>query len=103
MSELRVTTYQDLVDHLSDYVGSATGDDTIRYCRRSVQDAYNHFPSVHNWSYLYNRGRVTTVSPITTGTIQYINATYTVILTGNVWPSWVTLGVLVINNIPYPI
>lgn len=102
-TRIRLTTYQDLVDHLSDYVGSATGDDTIRYCRRAVQDAYNHFSVLHNWSYLYSRGRVTTVAPQTIGTIQYTNSTKTVTLTGNTWPAWVVQGVVVINNIPYSI
>ena len=102
-SRLRMTTYQDLVDHLSDYVGSSTGDDSIRFCRRAAQDAYNHFPSIHNWSYLYSKGRVTTVAPQVAGTIQYTNSSLTVTLTGATWPSWVTQGVLVINNIPYAI
>ena len=84
-------------------MGSATGDDTIRYCRRAAQDAYNHFATIHNWSYLYSRGRVTTQVPQTTGTIQYTNSTLTVVLTGATWPTWVLQGVLVINNIPYAI
>lgn len=101
MARLRLTTYQDLIEHLSDYVGSSTGDDTVRFCRRASQDAYNHFPSIHNWSYLYSRGRVTTSPPQTTGTIQYTNSSRTVTLTGATWPSYVTQGVVVLNNIPY--
>lgn len=98
-----MTTYQDMVEHLSDYLGASSGDDTIRKCRRAIQDAYNHFPSIHNWSYLYSRGRITTNPPQTAGSVQYINATNTVILTGATWPSWVTNGGLVLNNIVYPI
>lgn len=98
-----MTTYQDLVDHLSDYIGSATGDDSIRFCRRAVQDAYNHFPTLHNWAYLYTRGRVTTNPPQTLGTIAYTNSSLTVTLTGATFPAYVTQGVLVLNNIPYPI
>ncbi len=100
---MRLTTYQDLVDHLVDYVGTATGDDSVRFARRSIQDAYNHFSAIHNWSYLYTRGRVTTNPPQTLGTIQYTNSTLTVVLTGATWPSYVTQGVLVLNNIPYAI
>lgn len=103
MARMRLTTYQDLIDHLSDYVGSATGDDTIRFARRAAQDAYNHFPSIHNWSYLYSRGRVTTVAPQTLGTIAYTNSTLTVTLTSSTWPSWVLQGIIVLNNIPYSI
>ncbi len=102
-ARLRLTTLQDLVEHLSDYVGSSTGDDTVRFCRRAAQDAYNHFPSIHNWTYLYGRGRVTTVAHQNTGTIAYTNSTNTVTLTGNTWPSWVTQGVILINNVPYAI
>lgn len=105
MARLRLTTYQDLIEHLADYEGGSTGDDTIRYCRRAVQDAYNHFSTLHNWSYLYTRGRVTTVAPLisSTDSIAYDQPSLTVTLTGNTWPSWVTQGVLVINNIPYAI
>lgn len=103
MARIRLTTYQDLLDHLVDYVGSSTSDETVRFARRAVQDAYNHFPALHNWTYLYSRGRVTTVAPQTTGTITYTNSTLTVLLTGATWPSWVLQGVVVINNIPYSI
>src|ERR1700682_1811113 len=103
MARMRLTSFQDLIEHLSDYVGSSTGDDTIRFCRRAAQDAYNHFPAIHQWSYLYSRGRVTTNSPQTLGTIAYTNSTLTVTLTGATWPSYVTQGVIVINNIPFAI
>jgi hypothetical protein len=100
---MRLTTYQDIIEHLSDYEGGSTGDDTIRYCRRAIQDAYNHYGTLHNWSYLYSRMRVTTNAAVTAGTIAYTNSTLTVVLTGATWPNWVTQGVLVINNIPYAI
>ncbi len=103
MARMRLTTYQDLIEHLADYEGGASGDDTIRYCRRAIQDAYGHFAVLHNWSYLYARGRVTTNAATTAGTIAYTNSSLTVTLTGATWPSWVTQGVVVINNIPYAI
>src|SRR5579872_702049 len=103
MARLRLTTYQDCVDHLLDYLGSSTDDQSERFCRRAVQDAYNKLPGMHSWSYLYARGRVTTVGPQQTGTIAYTNSTLTVTLSGATWPSWVTQGVIVLNNIPYPI
>lgn len=103
MTRMRLTTYQDCIDHLVDYLGGSTGDDTVRFARRAVQDAYNHLPSLHSWSYLKSRGRISTVVPQTTGTITYTHATLTVLLAGSTWPSWVLQGVLVINNIPYQI
>lgn len=103
MSILRATTYQDAIEHLCDYIGASTGDDSVRFCRRAVQDAYNHLPTMHEWSYLKSRGRVVTNPPQTTGTIAYTNSSLTVTLTGATWPTWVTQGVIVINNIPYSI
>lgn len=103
MARMRLTTYQDAIDHLVDYDGAATGDDVNRFARRAVQDAYNKMPSIHNWSYSRTRGRVQTVAPQLTGTIQYTNATFTVVLTGATWPTWVLQGVIVINNIPHQI
>lgn len=100
---MRLTTYQDLVDHLVDYLGGATSDEVVRYARRAAQDAYNELPAVFNWSYLYTRGRITTNAPQSTGTIAYTNSSLTVTLTGATWPSWVVQGVIVINNIPYQI
>lgn len=103
MSRLRMTTYQDAIQHVVDYLGAATGDDNVRFARTAVQDAYSEFPSVHQWSYLIARGRVNTVAPYNTGSIQYVNSTRTVTLTGGTWPSWVLEGVLVIQNVPYQI
>ncbi len=103
MAQLRMTTYKDVIDHLADYAGAAVGDQTERYCRRSIQLAYDDLPATHNWTYFFTRGRIATVAPQSTGTIQYTNSTSTVTLTGATWPSWVTQGVIVINNIPYPI
>ena len=103
MARMRLSTYQDIIDHLVDYVGGSTGDDTVRYARRAAQDAYNLLPSMHQWSYLAGRGRVTTQAPLNTGTVTYTNSSLTVTLSGANWPSWVTQGVIVLNNIPYQI
>lgn len=103
MARMRITSYQDCCDHLVDYMGGATSDEVVRYARRAVQDAYNHLPAIHNWSYLIGRGRVTTVAPQSTGTITYTNSSLTVTLAGATFPSWVVQGVIVINNIPYQI
>lgn len=103
MSQLRLTTYQDAIQHVVDYLGAASGDDNVRFARAAVQDAYNEFPAVHQWSYLFTRGRINTVAPYTTGTITYTDTTRTVTLASGTWPSWVLQGVLIINNIPYAI
>lgn len=103
MARLKLNTYADAIQHVVDYLGATTGEDNVRMARGAVQDAYNEFPAIHQWAYLFARGRCNTVVPQTTGTIAYTSSTRTVTLTGATWPSWVLQGVLVISNIPYQI
>lgn len=103
MSRMRLTTYQDAIQHVVDYLGASTDDSNVRFARGAIQDAYNDFPAIHSWSYLQARGRITTVVPQSSSTITYTHSTRTVTLASGTWPSWVLQGVLIISNIPYSI
>lgn len=105
--QLQMLTYRDLIDHVIDYLGSATDSTTERFARRSVQMAMNAIWNDRNWVYFYQRGRINTVASYATGTIAY-DATggaveRQITLTGGTFPSWSGDGVIAINNIPYEI
>ena len=101
-------TYRDVVDHVLDYMGgNITDPDSERLSRRAVQCAVNEFHSKRNWTCFYKRGRIITSPPYATGTIQYQATSGSVprqiTLTGGTWPSFAGSGVLIINNILYPV
>jgi hypothetical protein len=94
-----LTTYKDLKLHVIDFLGGNPGGDVSRDARRAVQNGYRDLGAASNWSYFYQRGRVNTVAPYSTGTIAYTQATRTVTLNGGTWPSWAQYGVLVIGAV----
>ncbi len=89
------TTFQDVIDHLVDYVGGTPGqgDALARDAKRATLEAYRDLANAFNWSYLFNRGRVLTRGPFTDGTITYTHTggAYERLLTlsGGIWPEWV--------------
>lgn len=101
--DLKLTTYRDMIDHVLDYLGANPDASATRDARRAIQNAYRDLASRHHWSYYYTRGRLGTVAPYSTGTINYTQATRTVTLSDGVFPSWASQGVLVITNVAYEI
>lgn len=107
MTAVRLTTYADLVYHLTDFLEgdpSGVGD---RDCRRAVQSALDTFANEHSWTLYYTQGRINTVAPYETGTVTYdhTGGTYErqVTLTDGTWPTWATFGHIVIDNTIYEI
>lgn len=101
-----LTTYQDLLDHVIDYLGANATGDAKRDARRAVQAAYRSFQNSHRWIYYFMRGRFNTVAPFSDGTVTYTAATNIVTLipsTSSGWPVWAQLGTILINNVSYPI
>lgn len=100
-------TYADVVSHLMDYLGAATDGAAERAARMAVQNAYKELPTLRRWNYFYQRGRIATVAPYTTGTIEYdhTGGTYErqVTLTSGTWPTWAAQGCLVIDNVVYDV
>ncbi len=90
------TTYQDLIDHLTDFVGGNPSDSTQRDARRAIQQALRDVANAHRWTYLLAHGRVITDPPYVTGTIRYEHdggaLARQVTLTGGTWPAWAIGG-----------
>ena len=98
-----VYSYADLRDHLLDYLGGSTDLMNERACRVAAQNGYRELAEIHRWSYYKLMGRIVTIAPYSTGTIQYANSTRTVTLSGGVWPAWAARGVVRIDNVPYEV
>jgi hypothetical protein len=109
--QVTVSTYDDVVSHALDYLGSATDAETQRLARRAVQGAVNAFWSQRQWSYFYKRLRVITNIPYSTGVdgslITYLVSAGAVprqvTLIGGTWPSWAANGQLGLGQIPYQV
>ena len=107
MSRVSLVTWKDLIDHTVDWMGVNPEAEAIRSARRATLNAMRDLANEANWIYYYGRCRITTSAPYTTGTIEYdhTGGAYerVVTLSGGTWPSWASLGTLVINNTPYEV
>lgn len=56
--DIRLTTYQDLIDHCLEYLGNATDAVDERLARKAVLNAYREVANARNWSFYYNRIRM---------------------------------------------
>ena len=101
MSQTSIYTFADAMDHALDYMGAATDPQTERFARKAVQLAILQVQSCRNWTYYYQRGRLNTKAAYLTGTIEYVNSTRLMTLTGGVWPTGAADGVIIINTVPY--
>ena len=99
-----VETFNDLVEHVLDYIGGTVTDEmNLRYARRAVIRAYDAVSSLRKWNYYYQRGRLVTVAHQTEGTIAYTQSTRAVTLTDSTWPTWAASGQIQIDNITYDV
>lgn len=107
MTQIGLWTYKDAVDHALDYLGASVSNEAARDARRAILAAYREIGNIHRWSYFYQRGRIATVAPYSTGTVAYdhTGGTYErqLTLSSGSWPSWATFGVVVISNIAYEV
>lgn len=102
MPSVNLTTYKDLTEHLLDFMGSNPGGDASRDARRAAAGGLTCLARSSLWSYYITRGRIVTVSPQDTGTIQYQASSggvpNLVTLTGTTWPAWAGQATLVIPS-----
>lgn len=107
MASSGLFTYQDLLDHLSNFLGGDPTSDALRDCRAAIQLAMLEVANAHAWTVFYDRGRISTVAPQNTGTVDFdfTGGTYErmLTLTGATWPAWVELGLIVLNQVPYEV
>jgi hypothetical protein len=104
---VELTTWDDVITHLVDWMGGNPGQEARRDARRASIHALRELGNAHNWTYYYAKGRLTTVAPYATGTIQYdhTGGAYErlVTLTGGLWPDWAASGTLDIGNVNYEV
>lgn len=107
MAALSMTTWKDLIDHLIDWTGSNPGGDATRDARRASLSALRELGSMARWSYYYQRGRMNSVAPYSTGTAAYDHTggafERMLTLTSGTWPAWASFGSLVIANVIYEV
>ena len=100
-------TYQDVIDHLLDWLGVAVDDNSLRQVKSAILSAYRELPNLRNWSYYYNRTRLNTVADYSTGTITYDHtggsSERLMTLASGTWPTWAEFGVLKVGSNYYSI
>lgn len=100
-------TFQDAMHHLYDLNWANLTAEQSRVARRAVLAGYRDVTTAHRWSYLHKTGRIATVAPYSTGTIDYDHTGGTnerqVTLAGGTWPTWAKQGVIDIKGVLYDV
>jgi len=100
---MSLTTYDDLISHVLDYLGADASVAGERYARRAIQAAYSDMPASHLWSYYLPRGRINTVAQqtagkvnfdLTGGVVERVLTVYDDVLAPGTttWPTWARYG-----------
>lgn len=107
MARAQQYTFKDLVDHARDYLGANASGEAGRDCRRAVVSAITKFAHAHRWTYYFQRYRLNTVAPYSTGTVTYdhTGGAYErqLTLADGTWPDWAAQGTVQINSILYEV
>lgn len=101
------TTVMDMIEYLRDFMGADPSGEADRVAKRAIQNGLRRVANAHNWTYLYNHGRLDTNGFYTTGTIQYQVSSgtypYQVTLTGGTFPAWTAFGTFRIGLVTYDV
>jgi hypothetical protein len=92
-------TLGDLIADLRAYAGNDTSSQKLAAVRRAAIAAFQTLLTYHDWHYYLAIGRVVTVAPYSTGTVQYTHSTRAVDLTGGTFPAWAAAGHIRIGGI----
>lgn len=107
MPAQQLYTYKDAVDHALQYLGADVTTQSRADARAAVLKALNNLSKAHPWSYFYDRARINTVAPYSTGTVTFdlTGGTYErqLSLSGGSWPTWATYGNVVIGEVVYEV
>lgn len=107
MARIELYTYKDLIDHGREYLGANASAEAARHCRLAALNALADLARGHRWTYYFERWRLATVAPYSTGTVAYdhTGGTYErqLTLTTGTWPSWAALGTVQINSVLYEV
>jgi hypothetical protein len=85
-------TIADVVAHVLDVFDLRPSDLDLRRARRAAREAVATVAQRHAWRHSHRRDRITMNAPYATGTVSVSGDTVT--LSGGVWPSWASMGVL---------
>lgn len=100
-------TFQDLVEHLSDYSGGEVMDRGLRDYKRAAIRGYQDLALSNEWKSYLTRGRVILNPLQDTGTIAFdlTGGAYErlVTLTDFTWPLWAEFGTLLIDGVRYKV
>lgn len=107
MARVELVTWHDVITHLVDWLGGNTSGEARRDAKRASLQALRELANCHNWTYYYTLGRLNTVEPYATGTIEYdhTGGAYErmVTITSGTWPTWAASGVLSIDDTLYEV
>lgn len=107
MARVELTTWNDLIEHLTDWMGANPGKEARRDAKRAALSALRDLSNAHHWTYYYTKGRLVTSAPYSTGTIAYDHtggsSERLVTLTDGTWPSWAAQGAIMIDDIVYEV
>jgi hypothetical protein len=94
-----IVTFSDAVDYALTYL--AKNADASPEAKRVVINAYRSIANKRDWNYYKRLLRLNTRAAQAIGTIQYVESTRVMTLTGATWPSWVTSGYVRLGQVIY--
>src|SRR4051794_17925692 len=105
------TTFEDVIEHGTDYLGGNPSAQVKRDCVRAAEEAYRDLANAFTWKYLYTQGRVVTSAAIDSGSDES-SLTYThtggayermATLAGSTWPDWAGDAFVRIGQVAYKV
>lgn len=107
MARVELVTWNDVVEHLIDWMGANPTKEARRDAKRASLASLREVSNCHNWTFYYARGRVNTNAPYITGTVTYDHtggsSERLITLSGGTFPSWAGQGVIEINSQVYEV
>lgn len=104
MATPQIFTYSDAIDALDDFCRGHASSMAPSQIRRCILAAYDEFPSLYDWSFLLQNGRIQLHAPYTTGTVVYdatggATCERQLTLTSGTWPAWAVNGSVLFDDI----
>ncbi len=96
-------TVADLVNHIGVQVGQCLVTTALQKARLAVSNGWSRMMDMFRWRYYYRHAYLQMDVAQTTGSIQFVESTRLVTLTGATWPTDVTSKHIRFDNAWYPI
>lgn len=98
-----VFTFQDVLDHLTDFFDADNAGRHGRVKRRATIEAWLDLYQLFDWTHLSKTGQIITSAAYGTGTVEYVHSSRTLTLTGGTWPADILSRRILISNVTYPV